>query len=179
MSRRQDRATSPPLPVKTPHLLNAGSNCRKLLAELSGILPASANELIEDEINRNAIALFKLGEGHFLFAKGLNKALWRQKISRLYYGAYNARRAINLHGSGKYSVDVSDHKNIDSLPGSFPNSSTYSVQLPTLRNDRNLADYDHEAVEADLLISVEDAEDLVTQFLSDVANYLTSKGLTL
>jgi hypothetical protein len=84
-----------------------------------------------------------------------------------------------LFNDGTYKTDVSDHKNIDSLPPGFPNHSTYGNQLATLRDDRNLSDYDHEAIESDLIITVQDAEQLVSQFISDSKAFLISKGVTL
>lgn len=84
-----------------------------------------------------------------------------------------------MFNDGTYKTDVSDHKNIDSLPSGFPNQNTYGNQLATLRDDRNLADYDHEAQESDLIITIQDAEQLVSQFISDSKAFLVSKGVTL
>jgi len=151
--------------MNTPHLLLAGANCRKILENLRGILDAATCTLIENEIARHSAALFRFGEEHFIFAKSLSRSDWRQKISRYYYGAYNIRRAVQLHTDGIFKTDVSDHKNIDAFPSSFPNSSTYKIQLVTLRDD--------------LILSVQDAEDLVTSFTSDAKIFLNSRGLTL
>jgi hypothetical protein len=165
--------------MKSPHLLLAASNCRKMLENLRGVLDANACVAIEQEINRNVVGLFQLGEDHVRFAKAANRIDWRQKISRLYYGAYNVRRAVQLHTDGGYKTDVSDHKNINEFPLQFPNSSTYKVQLVTLRDDRNLSDYSHDVSEADLILSVSDAEKLVTAFIADARRFLNSRGLTL
>ncbi len=165
--------------MKSPHLLLAASNCRRLLENLRGVVDTAACAAIEEEINRNVVGLFRLGEHHFTFAKAASRTDWRQKISRFYYGAYNVRRAVQLQTDGVYRTDVSDHKSIDEFPPHFPNSSTYKVQLVTLRDDRNLSDYSHDVSEADLILSVSDAEALVTTFVADAKKFLISRGLTL
>lgn len=149
-----------------------------MLANLSHILDASACNVIRSEIDKNVKLLFDLGESHYLFAKQLAKSHWRQRISRLYYGAYNARRAINLHEDGSFGTDVDDHKKTG-LPDKLNNSSTYTNQLRVLREDRNLSDYDHTASEADLVLTQDEAERFVTDFLKDARLYLVSRGIAL
>jgi hypothetical protein len=86
----------------------------------------------------------------FSFAARQNNRWWRQKISRLYYGAYNVSRAVRLCVSGEFSDDSTDHKRIGDLPADFPNQALYKNRLNSLRDDRNLCDYDHTARAADL-----------------------------
>jgi uncharacterized protein (UPF0332 family) len=107
----------------------------------------------------------------------LRRNHWRQKTSRLYYAAFHARRAIHFFVEGSYSTDVSDHKNVGSFPDDFPNRDTYKTRLDDLRSDRNLADYDHEATELDLVIPVVDAVRLVHQLLDEAKHYLSARGL--
>lgn len=165
--------------MKSPHLLLASSNCRRLVENLRGVLDPAACALLEQEIDRNTVDLFHFGEQHYTFAKSVSRTHWRQKVSRLYYGAYNVRRAVQLHTEGVFKTDVSDHKNMDAFPSAFPNSSTYKNQLVVLRDDRNLADYAHDAVETDLVLTVADAEKLVSDFVADSRHFLTSRGLTI
>ena len=120
--------------------------------------------------------LFVLGEEHYRFAVQIPGKHWRQKISRFYYGAYNVRRAVRLRYDGGYSTDLSDHKKPD-LPDKFPDKNTYEVQIKTLRDDRNLADYDHTADEADLVIALSDAERLVDDFIKDARDFLAAQGV--
>lgn len=61
-----------------------------------------------------------------------------------------ASRAIQLYHSGSYNT--SDHKNIHDLTQSLNNVETYKNKLKQLREDRNLADYDHSASEDDLVL---------------------------
>jgi hypothetical protein len=164
--------------LKSPHLLLASSNSRKMLANLCYILDATACTAIENEINKNTKLLFDLGESHYLFAKQLSKQHWRQRISRFYYGAYNIRRAVSLHENGSYGTEVDDHKKTQ-LPDTLNNASTYKNRLGTLRDDRNLSDYDHIAIETDLVFSQDDTEIFVRDFMNDVRIYLLSKGLSL
>lgn len=165
--------------MKSPHILLAASNCRRMLDNLKGVLDGSACSSLESEIHRITVALFHFGEEHFTFGKSINRVHWRQKISRYYYGAYNVKRAIQLHVNGVYNEDVSDHKNIDVFPDAFPNKSTYKIQLVTLRNDRNIADYGFESQESDLVIPVLDAEALIESFVRDSKTYLSKRGVML
>ena len=111
--------------------------------------------------------LFKLGKSHYRFARRQNNRDWRQKISRLYYGAYNISRAVRLCVNGEYSTESSDHKKVEAIPDDFPNKNTYSNRMAVLRDDRNLCDYDHAAVIGDLILAPGDALQLVGDFLQD------------
>jgi hypothetical protein len=162
--------------MKTPHLLNL-PNPRKVKQNLAGILSAPALSAIEAEINRNAVDLHALGMKHYQFAIRHAGRNWRQKVSRLYYAAYNVTRAIRLFVSGDYSTDVKDHQKFDSLPNDFPNRERYVNQMAVLREDRNTCDYDHTAKAADLVLSSTDAAALVAEFLKDSETYLSKRGL--
>lgn len=165
--------------LKEPHLFNAGSNPMKVIRNLAGILSAAELAKLQQEIVANVVGLFRLGESHFTFAQGVPTAQWRQKISRLYYGAYNVRRAVALKHDGSFATDVSDHKNVDSIPDRLANAGIYRIKLLNLRDDRNLADYNHLAIEADLLISQVDCEALVGDFIRDAKAYLNTEGVSL
>ena len=130
---------------------------------------------IEDEVNTNVAGLFALGVEQYNF--GINQTEWRQCISRLYYSAYSISRAIRLSVDGIYSTESSDHKRIAQFPDNFPNGAKYSVQFLILREDRNLADYDHTALESDPTISTEDAKILLTGYVEDSTKYLKSRGV--
>jgi hypothetical protein len=97
----------------------------------------------------------------------------------LYYGAYNIRRAVLLHYEGHYATDASDHKSIGSLPSDFPQANTFENRLQSLRDDRNMADYNHLAVLADLLYQPEDVELLVESFRNIASSYLAGRGLII
>jgi hypothetical protein len=146
--------------LKSPHLLLASSNPRQMLTNLSHILDRNACDAIQSEIDANVQLLFSLGESHYMFAKQLTRQHWRQRVSRFYYGAYNVRRAVSLHESGSYSTDVKDHAKTQ-LPTELENSDTYKNQLHVLRDDRNLSDYDHTAIEDDLVLTQSEVETLV------------------
>jgi hypothetical protein len=163
--------------MKAPHLLRAGTNVRKLKDNLVDVVDAKAILAIETEICANAAQLYTLGRGHYRFAIRQNNRSWRQKISRLYYAAYNVSRAVRLCVYGEYSMDSSDHKKIDVLPDDFPNKNSYANRLAALRDDRNLCDYDHTARLGDLVITIADAGDLVQRFLEDTRVYLKRRGV--
>lgn len=65
------------------------------------------------------------------------------------------------------------------LPDDFPNKNRYANRLGVLRDDRNLCDYDHTAKLADLVVGLNDAVDLVQQFLKDAQGYLKGRGVNV
>ena len=165
--------------MKSPHILLASSNPRRLKAELAGVLDAAGLNAIEAEIHQNVRGLFRLGLRHFAFATGPATADWRQVASRLYYAAYCASRAVRLEVSGQYGREADDHGHIGDLPTDFPRIEQFKNQLKTLRDDRNLADYDHVAIEKELIFSVTDAATIVRDFLDVSREYLVARGVTL
>lgn len=165
--------------LQSPHLLLAAQNPRKLRENLAHLISRPSLRRLDAEMNRNVVALFRLGESHFLFARSQGSAEWRQKTSRLYYGAYNVQRAVRLKFDGWFSTDSTDHKQIGQLPPDFPRRATYGQQLPTLREDRNISDYSHDATVADLVIPLPDSEQLVSSFISDAQMFLRERGVVL
>lgn len=150
--------------MKSPHILLAAGNLNRLKLNPANVIDATAMRAIEEEIRVNAAELYLLGKTHYSFAIRQNNRAWRQKISRLYYGAYNVSRAVRLCVSGEYSSDPADHKKISELPDDFPHQATYNNRLSVLRGDRNLCDYDHTARCGDLSIGVADSVGLVERF---------------
>lgn len=112
-----------------------------MIKNLAGILDKPELEKIRNEINSNVIGLYRLGESHFAFAKSIKAGEWRQKISRLYYAAYNVKRAVSLKHDGSYTTDSTDHQKVDLLPETLVKHALYKVKLKNFRDDRNLADY--------------------------------------
>lgn len=163
-------------PLKEPHFLLASSNSRKMLNNIRHVISGESAQAIETEIERNSIELFNLGIDHFDFAKKAPRRQWRQRISRLYYGAYNIKRSVQLYVDGTFRTDSTDHKKIGDLPPGFPNQNTYSSFLNGLREDRNLSDYNHTATIDDLLMPPNDTEQMVQDFVNDARNFLLSKG---
>ena len=165
--------------MKSPHLLRASTNVRKLKDNLVDVVDEAAISAIEAEICANVTLLYALGRNHYYFAVRQNNRSWRQKISRLYYAAFNVSRAVRLCVNGEYYTDSSDHKRIESLPEDFPNKNRYANRLAVLREDRNLCDYDHTAKLADLVVGLNEAAELVEQFQSDAEKYLRLRGVQL
>ena len=165
--------------LKEPSILRAAGNCRRMVHNLRYVLDSQAVDKLEAEIDRNVVALFSLGDSHLAFAKTIDTSQWRQRISRLYYAAYNIRRAVSLHHAGHFATDSSDHKNVGDLPDDFPNANTVEVKLQGLRDDRNLADYNHLAEESELIVSPADVEIFVGEFRTTCLDYLTQRGLAI
>ena len=151
----------------------------KMIHNLNHLLEQQELAKLTAELDRNVVALFSLGQSHFQFASGLDDADWRQKISRLYYAVFNVRRAVTLKHSGVFSTESSDHKNVDLLPPAVGNRESHISHLKDLREDRNLADYSHLAVMADLVISTDDALRFARQFMADCRQFLEQEGLII
>jgi len=150
-----------------------------VIENLQGVLDPAQLQKIRDEVRKNCKGLFHLGRAHYLFACTVPADQWRQRISRLYYGAYNVRRAVGLEYDGSFSQDSSDHRKIEGIPDDFPSSATYNIQMKNLRDDRNLADYSHLAVEADLVRPANDYQQIVAEFIDHAQTYLVARGVTL
>lgn len=165
--------------LSSPHLLLASSNPMKMIQNLNHLLAKQEIDKLTAELDRNVTALFSLGQSHFTFASNLDNRDWRQKISRLYYGVYNIRRAVTLKHSGAFSIDSSDHKNIDQLPDGILHREAHIGNLRNLREDRNLADYSHLAAVTDLVISPDDALIFAQQFIADCQQFLLQEGVTV
>jgi hypothetical protein len=146
---------------------------------LSGILDQAALDRIEAEIRANAKALYRLGRQHYLFALRQPSPHWRQRVSRLYYAAYNVSRAVRLFVSGTYSTEVKDHHKFKELPGDFPSKDRYANKLEILREDRNMCDYDHACCASDLVLGTIQSTSLVKEFLYAARSYLSVRGLKL
>lgn len=162
-----------------PHLLLASANPLKMIQNLNHLLTRRELAKLSAELDRNVSALFLLGLNHFDFASALTDRDWRQKISRLYYSVYNARRAIVLKNSGVYSTDSSDHKTVDQLPGMIENRELHINNLKILREDRNLADYSHLAVLEDLVMTPDEAFEFSKNFFKDCRKYLEENGIVI
>lgn len=165
--------------MKSPHLLLASGNARRLKKELTGVLGPEALEAIEREIRENVRGLLRLGEKHLSFADGLAARDWRQAVSRSYYACYAVSRALRLEVDGYYSTESADHKRVGELPSDFPNRARLKNQLATLREDRNLADYDHTATPGDLVFPVSDAMEIARDLTNHAKQYLVARGVQL
>ncbi len=164
--------------LREPHILLLG-NPRKVMKNLSAVLADDQINQIQLAVNFEVKLLFELGVNHYSFVQIIDDVYWRQKISRLYYAAYNVKRSVTLCCDGSFSTESSDHLKIDQLPADFKKSATYSTKLKALREDRNLADYSHLANESDLVITVDSATKLVEDFLDDSRECLVSKLVEL
>jgi hypothetical protein len=68
----------------------------KMIENLSHLLAQKEIAKLIAELDSNVAALFSLGLSHYDFGSNLANIHWRQKLSRLYYGVYNIRRAVVL-----------------------------------------------------------------------------------
>ena len=166
--------------VRSPHLLHAGHNPRHIKENLRGVVDDNAVDAIEAAIRQNVKELYVLARRDFTFACRLNAVHWRHCVSRLYYAAFCAARAVKLEVDGEYSASVAEHGNVwKSLPRKFPDRDRFANRLAVLRNDRNICDYDHTARARDLIIGRADSRALVDDFLKSVKEFLIARGLAL
>lgn len=163
--------------IKEPHIFRVSSNPQSLVTNLAHLLAATELDKIRAEIRANIRDLYYLGNSHFQFARRLGANAWRQKVSRLYYAAYNTRWAVNLCWNGSFSTDSSDHKELHKMPDELQNVVIYRAKLVTLREDRNLCDYNHLAKEAHLVMPVSECLSVVSEFRRDAKSYLKNKGV--
>lgn len=163
--------------LREPHLLLASPNPMRLLKNLPQILAPGQLNLINSAISDESALLHGLARAHLSFAVGIPIGEWRQRTSRLYYAAYNCRRAVMLRYDGSFSTDSTDHQNVEKIPDIIEDHATYSKRLKDLREDRNLADYSHLARVQDLLIPISESADLVEMFFGAAEKYLRDQGV--
>ena len=161
--------------MRSPHILLLNKNVVELKRELARILSKKSSRVFDAEVEQNVVQLFDLGRHHFEFAQVIPAVHWRQVVSRCYYGAYSVSKAVRLAVRGHYSQEVKDHEKVGDLPDDFPDKNTYANRLRLLRDDRNLCDYDHTAVAADLGLSSADTLTLVGNFVQHARVYLRSR----
>lgn len=162
--------------MKRPHLLLAASNVRRVRENLIGTVNQDGLDAIDRGIELNVSQLVDLGMRHFKFADGVAASDWRQSVSRLYYAAYHAARAVRLFVAGDYSEDASDHKRWSSF-ADFPDRERFATEMATLRDDRNTCDYDHTATIRSLVHEPSEALILVRDFLEKSRTYLRALGV--
>ena len=161
--------------MRSPHILLLNKNVVELKRELAGVLTKGSAQAFDREVKLNVIQLFNLGGHHLDFARSTPTLHWRQVVSRCYYGAYSVSKAVRLAVRGQYSQEVKDHEKVGDLPDDFPDKNTYANRLRLLRDDRNLCDYDHTALEADLGLSGADTLTLVGNFVLHARGYLRAR----
>ncbi|SAL16849.1 hypothetical protein AWB64_01041 [Caballeronia sordidicola] len=84
-----------------------------------------------------------------------------------------------LKHDGSFTTESSDHQKVDIVPEALENHSLYKVKLKNLRDDRNLADYSHDAVASDLILGIDEAEALVGSLFRDVKIFMMAHGIEL
>jgi hypothetical protein len=88
-------------------------------------------------------------------------------------------RAIRFFVTGAYSTEVEDHKRFKDIPDDFPDKPRYVNQLEILRDDRNSCDYDHAVSESELIMSTQDAMQIIRGYLAAADAFLRQRGLSL
>lgn len=76
-------------------------------------------------------------------------------------------------------MDSTDHKKVGELPDDFPDKEKYENELPELREDRNLCDYDHISTLNDMKIGINETLVLVNEFVHVSKEYLKNRNVNL
>jgi uncharacterized protein (UPF0332 family) len=151
-------------------------NADKLIRTLGSVLPPSELDKIRAERAAHINKFIQLSRIHLRFATRQTRTSdWRQIVSRSYYCAYHAGRAIRYAAFGTYSTDPGDHKRLLELPNDFPERGRWIDFLTKLRADRNTADYDHLAKAKHLENAVGDSLKNASEFLLYSEKYLADR----
>lgn len=164
-----------------PPILELGNHARvlRILELISG---RSDLSWYNEEVHAVVCRWVNLAMQHLRTARGLapKPRNWRGVVSRSYYAAYNASRALRYAVSGSIKLDVDDHKVVGDLPPDFPNRAAWSTFLIDLRKDRNLADYEPWTKTLSALSErPRTSLDRTEEFLRQSKTYLRKKGIKL
>jgi hypothetical protein len=153
-------------------------NLEKTITCLTRVLDASAMASLRAEQAQHVHALVVLAENHLTFSKSIpGRRHWRHIVSRSYYAAYIASKAVRYAADNAFSKEARDHLEIGTLPKDFPNKPRWSSLLSTFRGDRNIADYDHLAKSSELEESPNEYRRKSEQFVELVKTYLKTRGI--
>jgi uncharacterized protein (UPF0332 family) len=125
---------------------------------------------------------FRLGADHLDEAERANTVgCARTTLSRAYYAAYNASKAIRYLVYGVVSLKGDDHGKASSLPDDFPEPDKWAEKITDLYVNRLLADYDNWSSTATThTLTPESALKCASQFLDTAREYVDNKfGITL
>lgn len=102
--------------------------------------------------------------------------LYRDAVSRFYYGMYHGLRAVSYHFHG--GDDHEAHSELPRyVPAGFPDADLWSNRLKSARERRNSADYDpHPASPAAWRLIAEELETHATELIATVRHHLRAEG---
>lgn len=123
----------------------------RLTRLLQKVVDKDAIAAIQSEHKRTVKTMLELSMSHRMAAKKLSRIKhWRSFISRLYYCAYIANRAVRYGANGQFEASAQDHENSKNLPEDFQEKDRWRDFFRHFHLDRNMCDYDSEAGIKDL-----------------------------
>lgn len=163
-------------------------------SELLELNHASVRRLISASGSHEAVAAYdaRVGEAlkrwhllarnHLATARALaaHPRRWRSTVSRAYYAAYNASRAVRLSVYGRVHRGGKDHRTVGELPDDFPERDQWASFLDQLRYERERCDYDPGSdVRASLSDRPAGMVERVAEFVAQARQYLGARGIQL
>jgi len=147
---------------------------------LEGVLETPSLAAYDEAVKTTCRYHITLASDHLAAARSSKGPHWRTRVSRAYYAAYAASRAVRFYVTGGFSSEVEDHKKVAELPDDFPGLADWNDALTQMRHDRNLADYDawpdcREKLNKPPL----DTFDLASRFVQEAKRYLRARGVTV
>jgi hypothetical protein len=160
-----------------PELPRDFPNHQKVRRGLEGLLEAPALAAYDEAVKNICRHHIALASAHLAAARPTQRH-WRTRVSRAYYAAYSASRAVRFYVAGGFSSEVEDHKKVADLPKDFPRLADWNDTLTQMRHDRNLADYDAwPDCREQLNKPPSRTVDLASEFVQETKSYLHARGV--
>jgi hypothetical protein len=133
------------------------------------------------EVKRNAAYIgmcwLSLATEHLEDARAsLQAGRRRSTLSRAYYAAYNASKAVRYVVVGSVSLAGDDHGKASELPDDFPSVGYWSATIVKLFENRLISDYDNWASSsADMSLKPDEAFELAERFVEKAREYFHAR----
>jgi hypothetical protein len=153
-------------------------NFREVHRVLAALADDGRASFVLDAAADQARLWLSLARDHLSAARSASTRHWRSQVSRSYYAAYTASRAVRYYVTGHVRQDAGDHKDVTELPDDFPDRSHWVSALTDLHSARSRSDYD---AWTDVLQSLPREPSvllsLADRFVATAARYLTDRGV--
>jgi hypothetical protein len=167
--------------IKRPEILSLGNHAQAL-GVLEKIAGGSDLHWYHEAVHAVAREWYQLSSHHMRAGRQLlsRPRNWRAVVSRSYYAAYNASRAVRYFVKGAVAFDSKDHQLVGDLPTDFPDAASWATFVNELRRDRNIADYEPwKDVRTKLSDSPSSSLNRVEKFISVARLYMRNRGMKI
>ncbi len=172
----EEGGTGQRMPTRDVLDLRNHGETRRVLRQLG--VDDAALSVIEAKVTEQALSWLRLGEKHLKSVRRLKRydEEWRSVVSRSYYAAYNASKAVRYYVHGWVSLGADDHQKVGHLPDDFPDRERWARFLVDLRDARNQSDYDPwPETRRALPMSPADAVRDARGFVAEAKQYVTGR----